>query len=225
MLRIAASTVITTLLLTACGSLQPAASETTELAVQTTLPMTGDIGDYNAEKGIDDPVHDPSLFHDKSTDTYYVASTGIARSADNPGGVFLRRSQGSLSGPWESLGEIPTPAWTKEYSVGHLWAPDVAQQGGWFYLYYSASSFGSNNSAIGVTRTRTPGDLDSWEDLGPVLTSDSSKDYNAIDPYVFKDRGSWWIAFGSFWTGIKLQEMRSMTEPVGPVYSPPPVPT
>jgi arabinan endo-1,5-alpha-L-arabinosidase len=219
MQRMTAPVLLVILLLTACGSVRSAVSETPELAVQTTLPMTGDIGDYNAEKSIDDPVHDPSLFHDARTGTYYVASTGILRTKDDPGGIFLRRSQGSLSGPWESLGEVPLPEWTKEYGVLHLWAPDVAQQEGWFYLYYSASSFGSNTSAIGVARTQTPGDLDSWEDLGPVLTSDRSKNYNAIDPYVFKDRGSWWIAFGSFWTGIKLQEMRSLTEPAGPVYA------
>jgi hypothetical protein len=101
MRRITAPVLLSILLLSACGSVQSVVSETesTELAVQTTLPMTGDIGDYNAEKGIDDPVHDPSLFHDARTDTYYVASTGIARGTEDPGGIFLRRSQGSLSGP------------------------------------------------------------------------------------------------------------------------------
>jgi arabinan endo-1,5-alpha-L-arabinosidase len=190
-----------------------------QLVVQTDIPMSGDIGDFNPAEGIDDPVHDPSLVHDPRTDTYYVASTGKLRTAENPGGIYLRRSQGELGGPWESLGELPVPEWTKAYGVLHLWAPDVVRQGSWFYLYYSASSFGTNNSAIGVARTKTPADLSSWQDLGPVLTSDSSKDYNAIDPYVFKDRGAWWMAFGSFWTGIKLQRLQSLTEPVGPVHA------
>ena len=34
---------------------------------------------------------------------------------------------------------------------GHLWAPDVYEKNGKFYLYYSVSAFGKNTSAIGVT--------------------------------------------------------------------------
>ena len=179
------------------------------------LVMTGDIGDY-VPGVIDDPVHDPTLFDDRGT--YYVFSTGILNPAD-PGGIFARRSRGSLAGPWESLGAIPLPEWTRAYGVNHLWAPHVTRRGSWFYLYYAASSFGTNRSAIGAARTRTPGVLTSWQDLGPILTSDPSKNYNAIDPDVFFDGRGWWIAFGSFWDGIKMQRLEDMTRPVGPIVS------
>jgi arabinan endo-1,5-alpha-L-arabinosidase len=182
------------------------------------LKMKGDIGDF-VPGVIDDPVHDPTLVKDpKVGGTYYVFSTGIL-NPDDPGGIFARRSTETLAGPWESLGEIPLPEWTLDYNVNHLWAPDVVKQHDTYFLYYSASSFGVNTSAIGAARTKTPGDLDSWEDLGPILTSDPSVDYNAIDPSVFEDHGKWWIAFGSFWDGIKLQELENMTKPTGPIYS------
>ena len=181
------------------------------------LDMFGDIGEF-VPGVVDDPVHDPTLFSDGGT--YYVFSTGIL-DPDDPGGIYARRSTGSLAGPWESLGAIALPRWTLDYDVQHLWAPHVVEHAGTFYLYYSASSFGTNRSAIGLMTTRTPGDLDSWVDQGPILTSEPGDDYNAIDPMVFRGtRGQWYIAFGSFWSGIKLQRLdRDLRTPVGEVES------
>lgn len=183
------------------------------------LEMIGDVGEFIPGE-VDDPVHDPAIIKDPSTQTYYVFSTGILRNQADPGGIFVRRSTGTLEGPWESMGEIDVPDWALDYNPNHLWAPDVVRKGDTFYLYYSASSFGQNTSAIGVASTRTPGDIDSWVDHGPVVTSQSGvDDFNAIDPFVFRDKGQWWIAYGSFWTGIKLQRLASMTETEGPTLS------
>ncbi|WP_369068461.1 arabinan endo-1,5-alpha-L-arabinosidase [Kineococcus terrestris] len=175
------------------------------------LAMTGDVGDY-VEGVVDDPVHDPTIFSDRGT--HYVFSTGIA-DPDDPGGIFVRRSTGTLAGPWESVGAIPLPEWTRAYGVAHLWAPHVVERAGVFHLYYSASSFGTNRSAIGHATTRTPGDPGSWVDHGPVLTSEPGDDFNAIDPMVFRDGGTWFIAYGSFWSGIQLQRLEGMDTPVG----------
>jgi arabinan endo-1,5-alpha-L-arabinosidase len=179
------------------------------------LDMTGDIGEF-IPGVIDDPVHDPTLFEDQQEGVYYVFSTGILNPED-PGGIFVHRSTCTLAGPWESVGAIPLPAWTLDYNVNHLWAPHVVEQGGVFYLYYSASSFGTNRSAIGLMTTRTPGDLGSWVDHGPILTSGPGDDFNAIDPMVFKAEGQWYIVFGSFWGGIMLQRLEDMDTPVGEV--------
>jgi arabinan endo-1,5-alpha-L-arabinosidase len=202
-------------LVTVLGPAQPATAHGGGPPPGGKLDMTGDIGDFVPGE-IDDPVHDPAIISDRGT--YYVFSTGILRNPDDPGGIFVRKSEGTLAGPWESMAEIPVPEWTRAYGHNHLWAPDVVKRGRTFHLYYAASSFGRNTSAIGVATTRTPGDVESWVDHGPVVTSEAGvHDHNAIDPYVFRDQGSWWIAFGSYWSGVKLQRLASMTEPVGPV--------
>ena len=192
------------------GSSPSAAAPTPSLG-HGKLAMTGDVGDHGP--GVDDPVHDPTLF--KHGKTFYVFSTGIRNEGD-PGGIFARRSTGSLAGPWESLGAIKLPTWTRKYDVAHLWAPHVVESAGTFYLYYAASTFGTNRSAIGLATTKTPGDLNSWVDQGPILTSKDGDDYNAIDPQVFQTGGQWYLAYGSFRTGIKLQRLAGMRTLTGP---------
>jgi arabinan endo-1,5-alpha-L-arabinosidase len=48
-----------------------------------------------------------------------------------------------------------------------------------------------------------------WEDRGMLLQSVPGRDaWNAIDPNVVKDEaGAGWLAFGSFWDGIKLVKL------------------
>ena len=43
-----------------------------------------------------------------------------------------------------------------------------------------------------------------WTDAGIVIRSQTTSDYNAIDPSVCRDKhtGELWLAFGSFWKGI-----------------------
>ncbi len=170
------------------------------------LEMTGEYGDYDPALGIDDPVHDPSIF--EANNEYFVVSTGIARSTEDPGGIFVRKSRESLAGPWEGMGEIAVPEWIFEYNTAHLWAPHVVEKDGTYYLYYAASIFGTNQSGIGVASTTTPGNITSWEDHGPIVTSAPGEtEYNAIDPMVFNAEDSWWMVYGSHFGGIVVQEL------------------
>lgn len=93
------------------------------------------------------------------------------------------------------------------------WAPDIFHHDGTYYLYYSVSQFGRNNSAIGVATNQTlhPEDPDfEWVDHGPVVQSVPGRDmWNAIDPNIaLDDNGAPWMSFGSFWMGLKLVKLQ-----------------
>jgi arabinan endo-1,5-alpha-L-arabinosidase len=100
---------------------------------------------------------------------------------------------------------------------GSVWAPDISYFNGKYHLYYSVSAtFGQNNSAIGLATNTTLNPSDSgylWVDSGgPVIRSYyPSSTYNAIDPALFIDTHStpttYWLAFGSFWEGIKMRQI------------------
>jgi arabinan endo-1,5-alpha-L-arabinosidase len=106
------------------------------------------------------------------------------------------------------------PAWIAETvpkNKGTYWAPDVIQVVDRFFLFYSVSSFGKMDSAIGLATTPTlnPDEPDfGWTDQGPVVQSSEGGDFNAIDPAAFlDDDGKLWLAFGSQWSGLKLIEL------------------
>lgn len=93
---------------------------------------------------------------------------------------------------------------------GHTWAPDIikGKDGNW-HMYYSCSSFGSNNSAIGHAWC-TSLEKGDWKDTGMVIESTKKDRFNAIDPaVVIDDEGRAWMSFGSFWDGIQLVRLKA----------------
>lgn len=157
-------------------------------------------------------AHDPTLA--KQGEFYYVVSTGRGPSPWMP----LRRSKDLMT--WERIGQVfnMKPAWTAaDYPrTRSLWAPDLALHNGRYHLFYSVSSFGSNHSAIGRASSPTldPASPDyGWTDHGPVIESRPGRDeWNAIDPnLVLDEQGDPWLAFGSFWGGLKLRRLNPET--------------
>jgi arabinan endo-1,5-alpha-L-arabinosidase len=150
-------------------------------------------------------VHDPVMARDG--DAYYVFSTGP--------GITIYQSTDLEHWTWVGRAFDGEPDWARNVVPdfrGHLWAPDVVEQDGLFYLYYSVSAFGKNTSAIGVTINETL-DPESpeyrWNDQGLVVESIPNRDHwNAIDPAIVEDEnGDFWMSFGSFWSGIKLVKL------------------
>lgn len=158
-------------------------------------------------------THDPALVVGEGDDPWYVFSTGDEREAG--GAIQVRTSPDGHA--WTSLGTVwdsdEAPAWVEELVPGvkNYWAPEVYEHDGTWYLYWSASTFGSNRSVIGLHTNTTldPADPDyAWVDRGPVVATESGDDHNAIDPGVVEGAdGTPWMAFGSFWSGIRMVEL------------------
>ena len=71
------------------------------------------------------------------------------------------------------------------------WAPDISFFNGQYCLYYACSTFGSNHSVIGLATNTTLNPDESafrWQDQGLVLESQTSDDFNALDPQHVVDR-------------------------------------
>jgi arabinan endo-1,5-alpha-L-arabinosidase len=160
-------------------------------------------------KGGPRAVHDPSTIV-KHGNTYWLFATGR--------GVMSLRSKDLVS--WEpgpAVFDAP-PKWVAEMvpgNRGHFWAPDVIRQNDRYLLYYSVSTFGKNTSAIALASNPTLDPADpkfSWTDHGAVIRSSPKDDFNAIDPQIVRGPDdSLWMAFGSFWSGIKLIELDPKT--------------
>jgi arabinan endo-1,5-alpha-L-arabinosidase len=153
-------------------------------------------------------AHDPSMIREGNT--YYVFTTGKTST----GGQMAIRCSTDLTN-WRFCGQVfdTIPAWIRERSPGTsaLWAPDISFTHGEYRLYYAYSLFGKNTSGIAMATAQT---LDpasphyGWHDKGLVVESKVDDDFNAIDPNYVEDKAHHgWLAFGSFWTGIKMRAL------------------
>lgn len=159
-------------------------------------------------------IHDPSIL---VTETGWASfATGVEGAAD---GGTIRTKTSSDGITWTEAGAFPggLAAWIKPelgYQPRNIWAPSISMHDGVAYLYYSASKFGRNNSAIGLT-INTDFDAarpaEGWQDQGLVFRSRRDDWLNAIDPWRIDVGDQAFLAFGSYWDGIRMVELDPAT--------------
>ncbi|TKX24749.1 glycosyl hydrolases family 43 protein [Elsinoe australis] len=142
--------------------------------------------------GICTNTHDPSLIRRSSDGKYFRFATG---------GRMPVFTAPALNGPWSQAGTVLQANAKVSGQNSDMWAPDVSQVGDTYYLIYSASSFGGQNSNLGLATSKTmePG---SWTDLGSIFSSKTGDRYNAIDGQLMNLNGGYVVNFGSFWQDL-----------------------
>lgn len=152
-------------------------------------------------------AHDPVII--KQGEKFYIFSTGW--------GISVLSSTDLKSWKIEKPVFDKAPQWALDAIPGfrgHIWAPDISFYNGEYYLYYSVSAFGKNTSCIGLATNKTLDSSDPafcWVDRGLVIQSfPGVTNWNAIDPnLIVSTNGTPYLAFGSFWDGIKLAKLSS----------------
>jgi len=150
-------------------------------------------------------LHDPVIA--REGDTYHVFGSGGWNERAQPS---WRISKDLAN--WTDNGDLfeALPKWAFDAVPGatSIWAPDISYVDGLFRLYYSVSTGGSMRSVTGLATSPT---LDKkskkyrWTDRGLVVESHKGGTYNCIDSnFVVDLDGRHWLAFGSYWSGLKL---------------------
>ncbi|MEO7577894.1 MAG: family 43 glycosylhydrolase [Massilia sp.] len=158
-------------------------------------PMPGTVS------GTGTGVHDPFMLR-AAGGTYWLYGTNRSLASSTDRINFTNAGSGLT----------PVPSWTNTYTNGGmLWAPNVVFMNNQYYQYYSASSDGSQTSAIGLATASTPNST-AWTDQGIVVSSTPSSAFNAIDPSVLQDQsGNYWMSYGSWWNGLYMIQLDPTT--------------
>lgn len=184
------------------------------LALLLAAPAPVGAAEPQPEMTGDTRIHDPSVIEAGGR----FAAFGTGRQGPTHGAIQVKTSPDGAA--WTGAGVIGNgpPAWA-ETALGfkplNVWAPSISRRGGTVFLYYCLSSFGHNTSAIGLMTNAAfdpakPGE--GWLDRGLVLMSKDGDDFNAIDPFrIDLEDGRAFLAYGSYWSGIKLRELNPDT--------------
>jgi len=155
-------------------------------------------GDPNGWGG--EHIHDPSL----------IQTPAGFFSFGTHDGLTIGHSP-TLTGYWSHIGSVLGNSSIIDNS-GSIdpWAPDVHKVGDTYYCFYAVSTFGTQNSSVGLATSHAPLPLPgTWVDHGAIFSSgaDLTTPFNisnAIDPNLFIDPVTHvpYLNYGSFWSDI-----------------------
>ncbi|WP_082235493.1 family 43 glycosylhydrolase [Halobacillus massiliensis] len=153
---------------------------------------------YSVTKEFENPVFEPVLADPsiiEGEDGYYYAyGTEDAWGDDTqPKLIPIVRSKNLVD--WEYVGEAfeEKPSWK---GSGSLWAPEIANYNGKYYLYYSLSIWGDSNPGIGLAVSESP--EGPFEDKGKIFDSEEIGVQNSIDPFFYVQDDTPYLIWGSF---------------------------
>lgn len=167
-------------------------------------------------------VHDPSVI--KVENMYYVFGShlGAAKTKDFLDWELVASGVNENNPLFDNVIEELSEAleWANSDT---LWAVDVIELNGKYYMYYNACQGDAPRSALGVA---VADDIEGpYTDLGIFLKSgmwdqtsedgtiyDATTHPNVIDPHTFfDDEGKLWMVYGSYSGGIFILEMDAET--------------
>ena len=159
-------------------------------------------------------VHDPSIFKDPTSGTYYVYSTGMIDIFKSEDLIHWEKTTNTLKEIPQCVKDIYKHDKVEEYS--NIWAPDMfydeSDTETPYHLTCSYSDeFGKNNSSIILFKAASP--EGPWENGEIIFTSKSDDKelgkVNAIDSNICVDHetGQKYMVYGSFWQGIHIKEL------------------
>lgn len=135
---------------------------------------------------------DPSVV--KAADGWFYAYATQSRDSSGLKFIPIIKSRDLVN--WSSAGQAfdARPDWKKK---GGLWAPDVTEYKGRYYMFYSVSVWGDKNPGIGHAVSDSP--EGPFTDLGKFFLSEEIGVKNSIDPFFIEDLdGSCYLFWGSF---------------------------
>lgn len=159
-------------------------------------------------------VHDPSIFKDPKSGTYYVYSTGMVDIYKSDDLINWTKTTNTLPDLPQCVYDNYKHEDKSQYS--NIWAPDMfydeSDSETPYHLTCSYSDeFGKNNSSIILFKSSSP--EGPWEN-GEIIFTSKSDDaelgkVNAIDSNICVDHetGQKYMVYGSFWQGIHIKEL------------------
>jgi len=152
------------------------------LSTFCTYPFQSLKAQSNTSAFINGDFADPSII--KANGTYYAVGTSSEWAPHFP----IYRSQDLRT--WTQAGYVfdKAPGWTS----GSFWAPEYYFNNGIYYIYYTARRKSDNLSCIGVATSKYPDR--GFQDRGIIVSFGKE----AIDGFVYKDKGQLYITFKAY---------------------------